>query len=211
MQEATLAIRRSAFHLLQLGRPVKIDDAADAAGLTIDAALEAAELVASVGMAELDEGTIVGMDGLDEGTIVGMDGLTTRRTQHHVVLNSIELWTWCAYGIVGIATALGADAVGTTACGMCGREIEIVVRGGRPDATTVIGWLPDESCSNVMAEFCPSALLFCSPSHLEEWSAQPGVTAGEALDVESLADRGRIAWAELVPSSPYVPTRTARS
>jgi hypothetical protein len=83
--EATLAIRRSAFHLLQLGRPVRIEEAADAAGLTVDTALEAAELVASVGMAELDE-----------GTIVGMDGLTTRRTQHQVVLNSIELWTWCA-------------------------------------------------------------------------------------------------------------------
>lgn len=190
MPEATLAIRRSAFRLLQRGRPVQIEEAAEAAGLTVDAAREAAELVASVGMAESAT-----------GAIVGMDGLTTRRTQHQVVLNGVALWTWCAYDIVGIAAALGADAVGTTPCGLCGREIEIVVRAGRPDTTTVIGWLPDESCSNVMAEFCPSALLFCSPSHLEEWSAKPEDAAGEALDVESLADRGRIAWRELVPSS----------
>jgi alkylmercury lyase len=169
---------------------VQIDEAAAAAGLPLDAAHDAVELVASVGMAEVDG-----------STIVGMDGLTTRQTQHRILLNGVDLWTWCAYDIVGIAAALGTDAIGNTECGMCGREIEILVRGGRPDATTVIGWLPDESCSNVMAEFCPSALLFCSGSHLEEWSAKPGVAAGEALDVESLADRGRIAWRELVSTS----------
>ncbi len=76
MQEATLPIRRSAFRLLQRGRPVQIDEAADAAEMTVDTAREAAELVASVGMAELDA-----------GNIVGMDGLTTRRTRHRMVLN----------------------------------------------------------------------------------------------------------------------------
>lgn len=57
MPEATLAIRRSAFRLLQRGRPLQIDEGADGAGLPVDAAREAVELVASVGMAELDAGT----------------------------------------------------------------------------------------------------------------------------------------------------------
>ena len=60
-------------------------------------------------------------------------------------------------------------------------------------------WLPDESCSNVMADFCPSALLFCSQAHLDEWRAREGVGAGEAMDLESLAQRGRSCWGPLVP------------
>ena len=128
---------------------------------------------------------------VDDGTIIGMDGLTTRPTRHGVVLRGVQLWTWCAYDIVGIAAALGVEAVGNTRCGACGQPINVVLREGRPEAQTAVGWLPDESCSNVMAEFCPSALLFCSKAHLDEWRAREGVGAGEALDLDSLADRGR--------------------
>jgi hypothetical protein len=187
MPEATLAIRRSSFRLLQSGHAVSIGDVANDARLPLDAAREAADLMVSVGMAELDA-----------ESVIGMDGLTTHQTRHRMVLNGVVLWTWCAYDIVGIAAALKADAVGTTQCGMCGRAIDVVVRGGIPDPTTAIGWLPNESCSNVMAEFCPSALLFCSRSHLEEWRTEAGGASGEALNVDSLAERGRAAWRELV-------------
>jgi alkylmercury lyase len=189
MPEATLAVRRAAFRQLLSGRAVAIEEVAADAGLAGDTALEAADLVASVGMAEVDE-----------GTIFGMDGLTTRRTRHRLVLGGVELWTWCAYDIVGIAAALVADAVGSTQCGGCGREIEVVIRKGRLEGGTAeVGWLPDESCSNVMAEFCPSALLFCSRSHLDQWRAREGIGSGAALDVESLAERGRSDWRQLVP------------
>jgi hypothetical protein len=50
-----------------------------------------------------------------------------------------------------------------------------------------------------MAEFCPSALLFCSREHLGEWRASEGTGSGAALDIESLAERGRSDWQELVP------------
>ena len=106
---------------------------------------------------------------------------------------------WCAYDIVGIAAALVADAVGSTQCGGCGRGIDVVIRKGRLDGGTgVVGWLPDASCSNVMVEFCPSALLFCSRSHLDQWRAREGSGSGAALDVESLAERGRSDWRQLV-------------
>jgi len=95
----------------------------------------------------------------------------------------------------GIAATLGADAVGSTQCGTCGRPIEVVIREGRPEGSSAVGWLPDESCANVVAEFCPSALLFCSRSHLDEWRAREDVGSGEALDIESLAERGRDVWA----------------
>jgi hypothetical protein len=188
MPDATLAVRRAAFRQLLSGRAMAIEEVAAEAGLAGDTAREAADLVASVGMAEIDE-----------GTIIGMDGLTTRRTRHRLVLGGVGLWTWCAYDIVGIAAALGADAVGSTRCGACGREIEVVIRKGRPEGSTAVGWLPDESCSNVIAEFCPSALLFCSRSHLNEWGARESIGSGAALDVESLAERGRSDWRQLVP------------
>jgi len=187
MPEATLAVRRAAFHQLLSGRSADIETVADEAGLSTEAAREAVDLVVSVGMAEVDD-----------GTIVGMDGLTTRRTRHGLILDGVELWTWCAYDIVGIAAALGAEAVGRTQCGACGRSIEVVIREGEPEGTAV-GWLPDESCSNVMAEFCPSALLFCSRAHLDEWRTEQATASGAALDIEALAERGRAFWRQLVP------------
>jgi len=189
MPEATLAVRRAAFHQLLSGRAPSIEEVAAEAGLAYETAHEAADLVASVGMAEIDE-----------GTIIGMDGLTTRPTRHRLVVRGVGLWTWCAYDIVGIAAALGADAVGSTRCGECERGIDVVIRKGRLDGgTAVVGWLPEASCSNVMADFCPSALLFCSRSHLDQWRAREGIGSGAVLDVESLADRGRSDWRPLVP------------
>jgi alkylmercury lyase len=158
MPEATLAVRRAAFRQLLSGRSALIETVADEAGLSSDAAREAVDLVVSVGMAEVDD-----------GMIVGMDGLTTRRTRHGLVLDGVELWTWCAYDIVGIAAAIGTEAVGSTQCGACERPIEDLIRAGQPEESAAVGWLPDESCANVREEFCPSALLFCSPAHLDEW------------------------------------------
>jgi len=188
MPEATLAVRRAAFRQLLSGRAPALEEVAAEAGLAYETTREAIDLVASVGMAEIDE-----------GTITGMDGLTTRRTRHQLVVGGVGMWAWCAYDIVGIAAALVADAVGSTQCGGCGRGIDVVIWKGRLDGGTgVVGWLPDASCSNVMVEFCPSALLFCSRSHLDQWRAREGIGSGAALDVESLAERGRSDWRQLV-------------
>jgi hypothetical protein len=128
MPEATLAVRRAAFRQLLSGRPPHTETVADEAGLSADAAREAVDLVVSVGMAEVDD-----------GTIVGMDGLTTRRTRHGLVLDGVELWTWCAYDIVGIGAALGAEAIERTWCGGCGRPIEVVIHEGQPEGSTAVG------------------------------------------------------------------------
>ena len=150
MLEAALSVRRVAFRSLLAGRPISLDEIATAAGLSHEPARRALQDVVSAGMAEIDQ-----------DTVVGMDGLTTRPTSHRVTLDGVDVWTWCAYDIVGIAAALGSDAIGTTRCGGCGRELTIEIRRGDPDGQFV-GWLPAEACSNVMAEFCPSALFLCS-------------------------------------------------
>jgi alkylmercury lyase len=184
---ATLPVRRAAFQLLRSGKAVSIDDVAGRTGLSPDAVRLAALDVASVGMAEVED-----------RSIVGMDGLTTRRTEHAIAFDGVDLWTWCAYDIVGIAAALGTDARGSTACGACGRPIEVEVRAGEPVESAIVGWLPGEACSNVRAEFCPSALFFCSTEHLDGWLSTSDQHDGEALDLGALAERGREEWAQLV-------------
>lgn len=191
MPDETLRIRRAAFReLLGSGRPVPIQQAARDARLEPDRGRHAARLVASVGMAEV----------IDDH-IVGIDGLTTRETTHRLLVNDVALWTWCAYDIVGIAAALRVDATGTTACGYCGETIYVVTREGQPDESSAVGWMPNVSCSNVMTEFCPSALLFCSRSHLDEWRKPRPDDVGQALDMESLVELGRSNWGPLVDAN----------
>jgi hypothetical protein len=158
------------------------------AGMSTAIAREAVHRVESVGMAELSG-----------DLIVGIDGLSARETRHRIILNGVGLWTWCAYDIVGIAAALGADALGETLCGLCDRRIEVVVRHGSPDLSAIVGWYPQMNCSNVMNEFCPSALLFCSRSHLDRWRSVRGEgSSGHILNVNGLAERGRADWHQLV-------------
>ena len=186
MPTETHAMRRAAMRSLLSGRAPSIDEAAAAAEVDSEKARAAVALVVSVGMAEV-EGEL----------IVGMDGLTIRPTPHRLALDGAQLWTWCAYDIVGIAGALGADAVGHTSCGSCGLEIEVVVKEGLPEGQW-IGWLPNEVCSNVRTEFCPTALFFCSREHLDAWRRAAGADQGEALSLGDLAERGRVTWRDLV-------------
>jgi len=135
---------------------------------------------------------------MDEDSVLGIDGLTTRATRHQIELTGVSLWTWCAYDIVGIASALKADVAGVTACGWCNEQIEIAIRRGKPAASKTVGWLPDESCSSVMEQFCPSALFFCSAEHLDRWRAGSDQSSGAALNLNELAERGVDTWRELV-------------
>jgi hypothetical protein len=145
------------------------------------------DLVLSVGMAETED-----------GLIIGLDGLTTRQTQHSFILDGVRLWTWWAYDIVGIAAALETDAVGSTHCGFCGKSIDVRFQRGEPETTSAVGWLPDGCCVNVMEEFCPVALLFCSLEHLNRWRERDQPRSGNELDVPGLAETGRRVWSQLV-------------
>jgi len=183
------SVRSAAFRRLLSGRVASLSEIAAETRLSESSVRETVEKVASFGMAALDG-----------ATVVAMDGLTTRRTRHCITLDGVDLCTWCAYDIVGIAAALGVDATGSTPCGFCGRTIEVDIRNGAPRETRIVGWLPEETCANVMAEFCPSALFFCSTEHLEAWRLRTRPGSGEALDLRALAERGRDEWGQLVAS-----------
>lgn len=118
---AALPVRPAAFQNLLSGRPTSVAEIAAASGVSQESARRATQDVAHVGMAEFDG-----------STVVTMDGLTTRRTQHCITLDGVDLCTWCAYDFVGISAALGSDATRTTQCGTCGREIAVEIQGGDP-------------------------------------------------------------------------------
>ena len=186
--EETLSVRRAAFRqLLAAGKPVPLSHVASASGLTTETTRAVLDLVESAGMAETDD-----------DLVFGIDGLTTRSTEHGIEIDGVNLWTWCAYDIVGVAAALHADAAGVTACGWCKQTIKVAIHEGKPETSNAVGWLPNESCANVMEQFCPSALFFCSMDHLDRWRAESDRASGDALDLERLASHGAHTWRELV-------------
>lgn len=184
---AALPLRRAVFRRLLRGRTVSVDEVAGVLGQTVAVVEQTSQGIVSVGMAELSN-----------DRFIGMDGLTTRRTEHTITLDGVALSTWCAYDIVGIASALGKDATGRTRCGACGRALEVEILNGEPPESPIVGWLPSEACANVKAEFCSSALFFCSMEHLEQWLATSDDRGGEALSLPELAERGRDEWRQVV-------------
>jgi len=188
MPKATLAVRREAFRQLLSGQAATLEGIAAATRLSRDTAREAVDLVVSVGMAETDD-----------GTIIGIDGLTTR----HTLIGSSSAASSCGPGALTTSSASRPHSKRTPSAT---RSASCAGDGSRssswrvnPQTNTVVGWLPDESCTNAMAEFCPNALLFCSRAHLNEWRRRGEAGSGEALEVQALAERGREFWKQLVP------------
>jgi hypothetical protein len=80
--EAALPVRRAAFKALRSGRRVSFKEVSSATGIRLKTVGERGRDVASVGMAEI----------ADE-TFIAMDGLTTRPTQHRIILAGVQLHT----------------------------------------------------------------------------------------------------------------------
>lgn len=146
----------------------------------------------------LDRLVATGRAVVDGAGLVGVRGLTVVPGPHRLELGAGTRWTWCAYDLVGIGAALDLDASAATACGRCGRAIEVGIAHGKPSAEgDVVGWLPGRPRSSVIGEFCPSALLFCDPDHLAAWrEARPGLRGREA-GLDDLAEVGRAAWGDV--------------
>jgi alkylmercury lyase len=127
-----------------------------------DAERVAADL-ARRGRAELD----------DHGNLVSIHGLTLRTTRHRITTAGRTHHTWCAFDSIGIPAALGLDAVAHSDCPACGRHLHIRIHEGEPEASDAVLWLPTGSITNLIADFCARADLYCNPDHL-----------GRAIDTE---------------------------
>ncbi len=122
--DAAGQLREVAFALLLRGRrPVEVADLAAATSLRLDAATAAAATLATAGWLDLDE----------SGRVAGAAGLSLVAGPHRLTLGKARFRTWCAYDCVGIAAALGGDALIETACGQCDAPITLALRSGVPE------------------------------------------------------------------------------
>lgn len=151
-----------------------------------EAAREAATALARAGRCEVDRG----------GRLIGIHGLSLRPTRHAFVHDGRRHHTWCAFDAVGIPAALAIDATVQTDCPNCQRQLKVTVTGGIPVAGQPLAlWLPRPPTSNLMAEFCAAADLYCSVEHLGQ---EVGAAAsGRHLDLDGAAVLGRHTWADL--------------
>lgn len=128
------------------------------------------------------------------GRVVGAAGLSLSTGPHRLSLGESEFRTWCAYDSLGIAAALGADAVVETACGRCQTPIHLAFRAGVPERRGPERlWLADGG-ADLRGSFCTPTVLLCSAKHGGAWSeTQDG--RGQLLDLVEGARLGGLDWA----------------
>ncbi|MBI2238132.1 MAG: alkylmercury lyase family protein [Actinobacteria bacterium] len=188
MQAVEQAVRGSAFKILRTGEIADPALIAKREGLSLGDVQGALRSLASSGQVELDPA----------GRVVGSAGLTLLPTPHRLTLGGVPLHTWCAIDAIGIPAALGQDALATTSCPPCGRELRIEFeRGRRASEPGFVAWLPTDPCSNVREELCPQANLFCDEEHLRSWRAGSGDPRGEVLSLSQVEAVGREWWGSL--------------
>lgn len=183
--DAAGQLREVAFALLLRGRrPVEVADLAAATGLRLDAATSAVATLAATGRLDLDE----------SGRVAGAAGLSLIAGPHRLTLGEARFRTWCAYDSLGIAAALGGDALVETACGQCAAPITLACRSGVPERSGPEHlWLADGG-QDLRGAFCTPTVLLCSETHAAAWeSAQGG--HGRSLDLAEAARHGGADWA----------------
>ncbi|MBI3648635.1 MAG: alkylmercury lyase [Actinobacteria bacterium] len=182
------AVRRLAFRILRRGEVASSAAIAKGTGFSVGEVDDALRSLASGGQVELDT----------DGRVVGSAGLTLLPTSHRLTLGGVALYTWCAIDAIGIPAALDQDALATTSCPQCGRELWIEFERGRPASEPgFVAWLPTDPCSNVREELCPQANLFCDEEHLRSWRAGSGDPRGEVLSLSQVEALGRESWGSL--------------
>ena len=192
----------------------RIREAAFALLLTERRAIEPDELAATTGAstaglpAMLDQLANAGwIDRDEQGRVTGSAGLSLTTGPHRIAIDGTEFRTWCAYDSVGIASALGADAAIRTACAVCGREIALDTRAGRPPADRAERlWLATGG-TDLRGDFCDPTMLLCSPEHAATWAERQG-GHGRAVDLAEAARLGAQGWASCATAVDVVRDRT---
>jgi hypothetical protein len=183
LSDLALEIATAGFVALWDGRAVRPDELAPRHPRR--ARREMAEMVKR-GRAEVDDG----------GRVVGVHGLTLRPTRHCFVHAGRSHRTWCAFDAIGIPAALAIDAEAQTTCPSCDRALHIAIRGGHPEGSDNVLWLPSATVRHLMVDFCAAADLYCGRDHLEQ-RIDTARAAGEILDLSSAALLGREGWADV--------------
>jgi alkylmercury lyase len=135
------------------------------------------------------------------GEVVGSAGLSVVPDRHEIELNGRRFWTWCAYDILGIFGALGANGRASSPSPADGERIVVDFRQGRPMKLEVVLFRPDEElmdcCDNVYEEWCPNSNLFASPELATQWAEQHTMR-GRVLDLDEASDLATKDWGDVI-------------
>ena len=181
-------VRAAAFRLLlESGKPVGVDELARSIGQEQDRLRQVVQALQQAGQLRGD-GT---------GKVTGSGGLSVTPDRHEIEINSRRFWTWCAYDILGIFGALGADGSARSVSPAGGRTYELRFEKGRPRPTDAVLFRPDASlaacCENVYEEWCPNSNLFADESAALAWAEDRGL-AGQVLTLAEASDMAAAEW-----------------
>jgi alkylmercury lyase len=136
----------------------------------------------------------------ERGRVLGAAGLTLGDGPHGLTIDGHPFRTWCAFDALGIPAALGTDARVATACGVCGRPIEVDLRDGRPSGQRSARLWLSEGGADMRADFCTPTVLLCSVGHAKAWAERHG-GHGRALTVAEAVDLGATNWASVAATA----------
>lgn len=115
----------------------------------------------------------------DTGEIIGFLGIAVDETHHHLQMNGITSYAWCAWDTLFIPELVGATALVTSSCATTPNETITLtvtpqgIRSAQPDIWLSF-LLPDKKSvqENVTTSFCCYVRFFSSRTAGETWIAQ---------------------------------------
>ncbi len=135
------------------------------------------------------------------GEVTGSAGLSVVPDRHEIELDGRRFWTWCAYDILGIFGALGADGRASSPSPPDREKIVVDFMWGRPSRVDAVLFRPDDElmscCENVYEEWCPNSNLFASGELAMRWAEQHRMR-GRVLDLDQASDLATKAWADVI-------------
>jgi len=136
----------------------------------------------------------------ESGRVTGSAGLSVIKDRHEIELDGRQFWTWCAYDILGIFGALGANGRALSPS-PGGRTIEVQFESGRPVNSNAVLFRPDDElmscCENVYEEWCPNSNLFADAERAKNWADLQGIR-GRVMNLAEASKLGAVDWAEVV-------------
>lgn len=192
MDEVAELARAAAFRLLlETGRPVSPEQTA--------AEINAAPAAVEDALRRLDTAGRIRLSA--HAHVIGSAGLSVVPAAHELWLGPRRFWTWCAYDVVGIVGTLGANARSLSRSPATGAQIRLQFAAGRPPATSVVVFFPDDRGSvRTINEWCSDANFLENQEVALSWSAGRKLE-GEVIDLEEAGRRGLAHWSPLLSAN----------
>ena len=134
----------------------------------------------------------------DERHVVAFGGLSLEPSTHRFVVDSRQLYTWCAWDALFLPELLGRTAAVSSECPTTGDVIELTVKPGGVDRLVPSGAVlsmraPTDCCvgDDLSASFCQHVHFFASRDAAERWLAERA--DGFVLSIEEGFELGRLA------------------